>query len=289
MKKFFIYPNIDKDCNLSTTKEIFLWMLDQKIPVCLPRAVAAILEYPEYGLNQEDLFEYADCGIVLGGDGTILRAARKIAPYEKPLLGINLGRLGYLAEVEKEYAIHAIEQVMDGQYTIENRMMIQSTIETNQKKGKNHLALNDVVVTRGSFSRMLDLHIYINDGYVDVFRADGVIISTPTGSTGYNLSAGGPIIDPKTEMMVITTICPHSLYARSIVAAPQDKISVHIGETNSKYKDDLMLTTDGQEGQSLHKGDIIHIQKGHWDTKLIKVTKKKFYDILREKIVNNRK
>lgn len=280
--KFLIMPNKDKDKDLHITKDIMctLESLNQK-SFLLHEDAKRLNE--NCGIEQADIKEM-DVVVVLGGDGTILNTARKIATSHVPLLGVNLGRLGFLAEVEKDHIKEAFTKIIQGEYTLEKRMMLKINYEPQEGPQVSYKALNDVVMTRGSFSRMVDLSIYINDQYIDTFTADGVIISTPTGSTAYNLSAGGPIISPSSDMMVITPICPHSLYVRSIIVAAEDTIKVVNDTKDTEREGQVMLTIDGQTGFSIGYKDAMFISKWEHHIEMVKTTDNNFYDILREKM-----
>lgn len=278
--RFIIVPNYAKDKEYSVTKRIvsILEELEQEVFVLYENNEMALCPWDTALLHQVSTM---DIVVVIGGDGTILNTARRVAEFGKPLLGVNLGRLGFLAEVELDDLTESFARIIHGDYDIEKRMMLNVSYK-HKDEVKSFVALNDAVVTRGAFSRMLDLHIHINDRYMDTFTADGVIISSPTGSTAYNLSAGGPILNPSNEMMVITPICPHSLYIRSIVLSSHDKIRIVIGTESDS---DMMLTIDGQTGFKVCYEDEVLITKADHDTLLIKTTANSFYDILREKML----
>lgn len=283
MKTIGLLPNIQKDISLVNTAMILDWLTKKNCTINLLKTPAELLNRPDLKREEEEIYRDSDFIVVLGGDGTFLAAARKAAIYNTPILGINLGTLGFLAEVDKKSSLLALQKVLNGEYIIEKRMMLEASVyDHNNKAEKKLICLNDIGITRGSLSRIIDLKIFINDNFVDDYPADGIIVSTPTGSTGYNLSAGGPILDPNTNMMVITPICPHSLYARSIVVSDGDEIKVQIGEN---LYCDVILTIDGQMGYHLKNKDIVKIQKSNYVTNLIKTSNYSFYDILRKKIV----
>ncbi len=286
MKKVGIIPNLDKDIDLVTTKQLVQWIHSKQWIPLMTEPIADKLNHLYPHSTAEEIYSAADFLIVLGGDGTLLGVSRHAALHDTPVMGVNLGTLGFLTEVEKAGMISALECLFTGNYSIQKRMMLEASILTQSTIHDTFIALNDVGITRGSFSRIIDLHIYINDQFVDVFPADGIIISTPTGSTAYNLSAGGPILNPTSEMMVITPICPHTLYARSFVVSGDDTIKILIGQNTSH---DILLTMDGQIGHPLRNKDIILIRKSKYYTSLIKTSNTNFYDILRKKIAGVRK
>ncbi|WP_105618121.1 NAD(+)/NADH kinase [Vallitalea okinawensis] len=281
--KFVVMPNKSKDKDYRITKQILVLLKDLNQEAYVLTEDARIMDEQVIGIDFGNVINM-DVVVVIGGDGTILSTARKVARYQVPLLGVNLGRLGFLAEVEIDNLRESFEKIINNNYEIDERMMLSITSK-QERKVQSHIALNDVVVTKGAFSRMVDLHIYINDRFIDTFTADGVIVSSPTGSTAYNLSAGGPILNPSNEMMVITPICPHSLYIRSIVLSSQDKIRIIIGSNTQQRDSEIMLTIDGQRGFEVGYKDEIVITKAKETAKLIKTTDNNFYDILREKML----
>lgn len=285
MDKFIVAPNLSKDVDLKTTKYIIDYIESNNKNVYLEQNIAVELERIDLVIEDREITrDFIDCIIVLGGDGTILSTARKFSTKDIPILGVNLGRLGFLAEVEKEDALCTIDKLFKDEYEIEKRMMIECEIEKNGIIQKKEIGLNDAVITKGAFSRMLDMCVSINGEFVDIFTADGIIISTPTGSTAYNLSAGGPIMVPSAQTMVITPICPHSLKVRSIVVSKEDVVTVKVIDVDECLKKDIMLTIDGQVGFNIDENCKINISKSQRFTKLLKTSKYTFYDILRKKL-----
>lgn len=280
MKVGFI-TNLEKDKELSYTKILIDFIIkNNSIPIVCDKFFNLIKYDGVIFCKEEEVFKKADFVIILGGDGTILRAAKKISKYRKNILGINMGTLGYLADVEKSDAFLAIEKVLKNEYSIEKRMMLE--VNFNNRK---LLCLNEVNIKNGKASRMIKIGLDINNKYVDAYRADGIIVSTPTGSTAYNLSAGGPILKPDTELMVINYICPHALFSRPYVISGNDEVKVYLLDDNIK----AYLSLDGQKFIPIKKGDIITIKKSNFYTNIIKTTQLTFYDILRRKMVEIRK
>lgn len=282
MNKIGFITNIDKDPDLIHTKELSLWALDKGCQVLLNSALCKKINVGLPMSSTDEIYEKADFVVVLGGDGTILRVARKASIYGTPILGINFGTLGYLADVEKADGKLAIEKVLNGDFKIEKRMMLEAYIERGCMSHDTQLALNEVCVSNANFSRMISLSVEINDEYINTVRADGVIVSTPTGSTAYNLSAGGPILNTNTELMTITHICPHALYARPIVVSGDDVIKIKVVGDYSNTQ----VTFDGQNGDRVKNGDTIVIKKSKYYTDIIKTTNLSFFDILRRKMVD---
>lgn len=219
-----------------------------------------------------------DVVIVLGGDGTILSTARALCKYDIPILGVNTGHLGFLTEVEMNEVSFAINSLLKGEYYVENRIMLKCNLSNTLEK--SYYALNDVVISKGMLSRILTYEILIDEKHYMEFTADGVIISTPTGSTAYSLSAGGPIIYPTLKIISITPICPHSLGFRTIVIDSNSNISIII---KKKYES-VFLTLDGQESLELSDIDKVNVSNSEFQCKLIKLNNYDYFDILRKKI-----
>ncbi|WMJ81868.1 NAD(+)/NADH kinase [Clostridium sp. MB40-C1] len=226
-------------------------------------------------IESEDL----DVIISLGGDGTILRTARVVAKYEIPILGINMGNLGFLTGVESLELEEAILKLSEGRYNIEERMMLQCQVE-NGKEIESYISLNDIVISKGALSRIFKYEIFIDDNFYTSFKADGIIISTPTGSTAYSLSAGGPVAYPTLDVILLTPICPHSMQMRSIILESNSKINIQIQQKNER----IFLTVDGQESINLKDCNDILIEKYNKKCKLIKLDGYNYFDVLRKKI-----
>ncbi|MEA4963902.1 NAD(+)/NADH kinase [Lutispora sp.] len=280
MSRIGIIPNLSKDNDLHLTESIAKWLLDNEQEVLLGNSIASRIGKPELGLKNEDIFMNSDLLIVLGGDGTLLNIARQSAYYNVPLFGINLGHLGFLTEVEAEEMFPALEKLIAGEYEIEKRMMLEATVETDNIQLEKSVALNDIGITKGPFARIIRLGIYINDDFVDLYSADGVVISSPTGSTAYSLSAGGPIVSPDVKVMIITPICPHILHSRSIVVSNEDVVKIEVCQNNTE----VMLTVDGQQGYKLKAGDVVTVRQAQCHTSLVKLKDRSFFQVLRKKI-----
>jgi NAD+ kinase len=222
----------------------------------------------------------ADLTVVVGGDGTLLAAARLLGDRQIPILAINHGGLGFLTEVTLDEMYPAIERVLAGQFITEHRMMMDTEISRAKKRLVGYRALNDVVINKGTFSRMIELEARVDGQYVSRFRADGLIVATPTGSTAYNLSAGGPIIFPTMGAMIVTPICSHTLTNRPIVLPPGVKIEIML----SSAQEDVQVTVDGQVGIKLETNDQITIEKSNVAVKLVAPGDKNYFDILRGKL-----
>lgn len=284
MDRFLILTNEIKDEDNLITKQIadYITASGRK---CIPISTLDL----EDNRIRPDID--AQCAIILGGDGTIIRCATHLMDMDIPILGINLGTIGFLAEIEKNHIEEALDRLFKDDYTIENRMMLRGDLNmgANHKSVDHDIeftgyALNDIVLTRKGLSRIISLRIYVNDELVDDYRGDGVIISTPTGSTAYNLSAGGPIITPKADVMVITPICPHSLSPRSVVVSSEDTVRVVVRRSKKTQDDEAIATFDGQMVVDLGTDDEIFIKKAQYYTQLIRLNRTGIYEILRSKL-----
>src|SRR5437667_10203717 len=222
----------------------------------------------------------ADLTIVVGGDGTLLAAARLLADRQTPILAINHGGLGFLTEVTLEEMYPAIERVLAGHFITEHRMMMDIEVSRKKKRIAAWRALNDAVINKGAISRMIELDAHVDGQYLSKFRADGLIVATPTGSTAYNLSAGGPIIFPTIGAMIVTPICSHTLTNRPIVLPPEVKIEIMLRSA----QDDVQVTVDGQVGLQLEMDDRITADKSNVALKLVAPADKNYFDVLRGKL-----
>ncbi len=232
------------------------------------------------GMRRQEIPEHADVVLVLGGDGTMLGVSRLVAEKGIPILGINLGSLGFLTEFSKNDIARSIEGILTGNYRVEERIMLETKIRRDSEIASEYTVLNDVVINKGALARIIDLETSINGVYVTTFKADGLIISTPTGSTAYSLSAGGPILYPTIRNVVVTPICSHTLNNRPIVL-PDDFVIEVVLRTLSE---DVYLTLDGQIGYSLRIGDAIEVRKSRHTTRLIVPVDRDYFDVLRTKL-----
>ncbi|TZE83439.1 NAD(+)/NADH kinase [Calorimonas adulescens] len=280
MKNIGVISNIQKDTEFQITISAVKYIEEMECKPLLNEFMAYKIGRKELGLKLWEIYKNCDFVVVLGGDGTLLSVARQCAPYGKPILGVNLGHLGFLTDVEYAEMYKALNKCIMDDYYIDERMMLEAVILKNGVEMESYTALNDIGITKGSFSRMIHLKTYVDDDYVDTYSADGLIISSPTGSTAYSLSAGGPICTPNIELLIITPICPHTLYSRSIIASPESTVRVTILDENQ----DIMLTVDGQQGYKLNLGDEVIVRKSQYDTKLIKTSGKSFFNVLRTKL-----
>lgn len=278
MNNFLIIANKQKDINLEITEQI-------KHHITRMGAVCNVYDQYNRDVVSIDIPEGTQCILVIGGDGTILAAARMLVGNTIPLLGINLGTLGFLADVNLADLSETLDLLLKDQYQVENRIMLTAEVYKQGEKAATYISLNDFNINRFGASRVIGLKVGINGSVIDRYRADGVIVCTPTGSTGYNLSAGGPIINPTCKNFVITPICPHSLTARSIVLAKEDVVTVEVEQIRSNIKEEAIISFDGREGLSLFPGDQVKIYKSQEVTPFIKATEVSFVQILKEKLL----
>jgi len=220
-----------------------------------------------------------DALIVLGGDGTLLAASRYAAPKGIPLLSVRFGGFGFLAEAEPDELEEAVERVVRGEYSVQERTMLYAELVRGPTPVASSLALNDVVVTRGPLSRVVLVRTEVRAGYLATYSGDGVVVSSPTGSTAYSLSAGGPLVDPSVPVILITPICPHSLNARSVVLSDEEEVALTV-----ESSDEAMMTADGQVGVPLVQGDRILVRRADVRAKLITFGLKTFYDHLQSRL-----
>lgn len=273
MKKFLIVANTTKDEKLILASQVKGYLEQHG-------GIGQIVE------NAEHIPEVCDteCAIVLGGDGTMLRASKQLAVQGVPMIGINLGTVGFMADVEPANINAALDCLLNNQYRIEERMNLEGTIYHGEKVLMRATALNDVSISRAGYSRIICLKILVNGELLDVYEADGVVIATPTGSTGYNLSAGGPVVSPKANLILVTPVSPHSLSSKCVVCSDEDRIEVEIIRKRKSQREEALATFDGEEYTELEPEDRIQIQRAEHSTRLVKIYQKSFYEVLRSKL-----
>lgn len=287
MERFYIITNKPKDEQLKVTGEIvsYLESYGKKCSICVRDKDAE-----EYRKDTEETGREihvpadTDCILVLGGDGTLLQAAVDTMDLDIPLLGINLGTLGFMAEVEKTNIENALKALIDDHFDVEERMMLDGQIYHEGTMIKELHALNDIVLTRRGSLKIVAYDIYVNGQFLNSYHADGVIVSTPTGSTGYNMSAGGPIVEPKAKMLLLTPICPHTISARSIVLSPEDLIEIKIRDGRNGEAQEMEVNFDGSFTKHLSTGDSIRICRSARVTKFIRLSKVSFLEVLHKKL-----
>lgn len=270
MKHFYILTNTLKDSDFTVRNRIIAY-LETKGMIC------------QY---EGEPSQQTDCILVLGGDGTLLLAARENVDRDVPLIGVNLGTLGYLAEVDVNLVESALDSLIADEYSIEKRMLLTGKIihKDGKKFEEETFALNDVAITRGRSFRIISFNIYVNGQFLNHYHADGIIISTPTGSTGYNLSAGGPIVDPTAELMVLTPICPHTINTRSIVLSPCSQVEIEIPAGKDGLIQEVEVYFDSSMRLVMTTGDRIMITQYQKYIEIVKLSKVSFLEVLHKKM-----
>ena len=283
MKHFFVISNESKDKDLQTANRIKEY-LEQKQCVCKVATDYGADTSKAFSTDIEEIPEETECIIVLGGDGTLLQAANDVYKRDLPMFGVNMGTLGFLTDIEKHQIYGALDLLRKDEYKIEERMLLEGSYRNEQGEQVTKIALNDVVLNKGRFYHLVSVKIYINNELLDQYIADGVIVSSPTGSTGYNLSAGGPVMLPTMDGIIITPICPHSLNNRSLVVSAEDEIVLEFGPVRNEREDEAILVVDGMVQRTLHNGERICIRRAEEKTKLIKLGKTSFFEVFHEKL-----
>jgi len=284
MQNIGFYPNIDRDRGLAKTRALICYVIAQGRRAYIDDAFYPALADTGVLPAEGTLGAKADCIVVLGGDGTILHAAQLAAVHNKSLIGFNLGNLGYLTDADADGAEAALGKVLAGAYTMEKRMMLNVEIE-GFTPDSPLFALNDVCVVRGALSKMVGCRVFVNDDYIDTYHADGVIVCTPTGSTAYSLSAGGPILKPDSDMLAVTPICPHALYARSSVVSAEDSVTIRTVENAEASP--MLVSVDGRSICTIGGNTAIRVTRSPLYTTILRTTTLGFYDILRSKMLGN--
>lgn len=241
--------------------------------------------YVNFGyVKKENISSDTECAIVLGGDGTLLQAARELVERSIKLIGINFGNLGFLAEVEKEDIEVTLDKLINDDFSVEKRMLLNGKIIRDGKVVMENVALNDIVINRSSLMRVMQLKIFVNGMRLSEYNADGIIISTPTGSTAYSMSAGGPIVKPSAKLILMTPICPHTLNTRSIILDSGDEIEIQ-ASSRRKYDNDIKkVFFDGDDNIELEEGDKVVIESSKLSTEIIKLRSRSFLEILGKKM-----
>lgn len=275
LKRIGIFANPKKDVNLTGTRMM--------TNILRARGVEVFFDNGNLPHGEKSIIDYGciDCLLVLGGDGTILKAAHKTAGYGVCMLGFNLGRLGFLTEAVLSEAKSAVDTLLAGEYTVEKRIMLDCTVMKKQDVVFFTKALNDAAVLKKDLSRMISLQLYIGGVLADELSCDGMLVSTPTGSTGYSLSAGGPILSPQLKCLLATPICAHSLHARTLVVAEDDEIRIQ-----PISHDGMVLTTDGIQHIDITEDQDVRIKRSDIFARFIRFRSGYFYPLLRKKFMN---
>ena len=282
-KRVILCPNPYRDSELKVCRQYrdMLESLGMQTSVCLPFQREGYGE--ELGLSMRPLqqeIRQADLLIAFGGDGTILHLARTVALHSVPVLGVNLGSLGFMSELEVN-ELDRLRDLAQGRFTVESRMMLDVSVLREGRQVYNNIALNDAVVSKGSIARVVRLDIFTEEGRLTKVGGDGIIVSTPTGSTGYSMAAGGPIVEPTARNLLLTPICPHSTRSSSYVLSPEHIITVEAADANRKF---VYLSVDGGKAFSLKNGDQVRVSTSKYTTRLVRLSKKSFCEILDKKM-----
>jgi len=272
--------NYKKNKTRETACRIIDLLNSKKLKVCIEGDMGKEIGKEELNCPIEKFLKEVDLIISLGGDGTLLRAARLAATEDIPVFGVNLGGLGFLTQISIDGLEKSLEKLHQGKYFLDERMMLSCIVKRKKEEIKKFTALNDVVIGKGAFARIICLATYVNNDYVNTYSADGLVIATSTGSTAYSLSAGGPIVNPNINSIILTPICPHTLSARPLIISENDQVKLKLASS----EEEVMITIDGQEGFILKSNDEVIIKKSCHKAQLITFKEKSFYAILREKL-----
>ncbi len=262
---------------LQASWDLKQWLEDRGLVV---ETYANVSETIEWSSGPESFPEDVDLVVVLGGDGTLLSAARHVAKNTAAVLGVNLGRLGFITEVNLDGLYPMMEATLAGKYVCEERIMLRGSVFRNGKEIHSSRALNDVVINKGALARIIDMEVRVNHHFLNVYRADGLILCTPTGSTAYNMAAGGPILHPTVQSVVLTPICPFVLTNRPIILPAESTIEIEIGPEAR----DIYLTFDGQVGFDLNPKDTVRVERAEHGVCLIKSPHNDYFEVLRNKL-----
>lgn len=270
--------NIKKREAFSVGNDVINWLEKKGIHYLIEADAAEILNN-NFKADYQYLRDNTDIIIVIGGDGTFLHTAHHFFTTDIPLLGINIGHLGFLTEIETNELTEALNRLLLENYKVEKRMILEARLFRKGEEIYKKNALNDIVIHRGAKSRMVGIDLFINEEIVNSYRSDGLIVATPTGSTAYSLSAGGPIINPQIRAIIITPICPHTIFIRPMVISDKEKLKVVITAEHT-----MKLTADGRYDWALKSADQIHIQAAEKELSVIKLPERTFYTILHKKM-----
>ena len=286
MDKFFIIANRQKDKELKTARKVEAYLNSKGKSCILREETSEQKARSNHYTDVEKIPKDVECIIVIGGDGTLLQAARDVVNRQIPLLGINMGTLGYLAEIDRSSIDGALNHLMLDEYTIEKRMMLHGKVYHKEELIAEDVALNDIVIGRDGPLHVTRFHNYVNGEFLNSYTADGIIIATATGSTGYSLSAGGPIVSPETNILIMTPVAPHTLNTRSVIFPAEDEITVEIGEGSQGCEAKAVVSFDGDTNVPMRTADRVAIRRSVKDTQIIKISNISFLEVLRRKMKN---
>lgn len=272
-----VLKNVEK-MNIDVIKKVCSILFEHNISVFADEIYKDYIDININFVNEKQLYLISDVILTLGGDGTLIGAARNAAQYNKPIMGINFGHLGFLSEMEKD-DLSGLYKLLSGNFIVDERMMINCKVTDIYGVEHSYNCLNDVIISRGSYPRMIDFELKIGDETVENYTADGMILATSTGSTAYSLSAGGPVVEPNIDIIIATPICPHSFKNKSILFSSERELEITI---NEKYNKRAFVSPDGQAIIEI-QGNI-YIKKSDYKTKLLRINDKSFYSILNDKL-----
>ena len=283
--KIALLPNLTRACALEVTENVCAYLDSLNVSYYFDSVLEKELPKKYAFLPTETLLSSCDAVIAIGGDGSLIHAAKKAVLHNKPVLGVNAGNLAFMAGVEKN-ELHLLKELIDGKYTVDKRMMLDVYCQAPNDKTPQFLGvcINDVVVARGEQIKLIELDVFADDKKVNHYYSDGIILSTPTGSTAYSLSAGGPVVDPKIESILLTPICTHSLFARSLIFESNAEICVKIPEKEK----DVYISCDGDPSFSLAPGSILTVRKAKRYADFIRIKQDSFIDVLNSKLSQRR-
>lgn len=280
-----IFPNMSNSPVKEILSNTVSVLMKKNASLCLPAEIKDTY-YSDKILydSDEKIMQQCDLAIAIGGDGTTLNVAKKASFQNKPVLGINAGRLGFMSGIERN-ELELLENLISGNYKIDERMMLKARVFENDGEKSVHHCLNDIVISRGNFARLIDISLVCDGRTVSDMRADGVILSTPTGSTAYSMAAGGPVVSPQADCIIETPICPHTLMDRSIIFPTDKELIVR---ASNDMRNMPIMTVDGQEAVNLSVESEVRVSVSELTTKLIKIKPENFYEVLRRKIIERR-
>lgn len=280
MKNFFVITNVNKDVGLKVTQSIqsYLELKGAKCQIFSDNLWVCEDE------NRLFIPKNTECILVLGGDGTMLQAARKNLNTDIPMIGINMGTKGYLTEIEVSGLYEALDCLLNNQYHVESRMMLSGVIYKAGQETQPMCALNEISITRKGSLAVIHYNVFVNGKLLKVYNGDGIMVSTPTGSTGYNLSAGGPIATPQAELMLLTPICPHTFNTRTVILSPYDVVEIEIAHGRDGQVQEVEVNFDGNYKEILYSNDRVVIKKSDATTKIVKLSEESFLEVLHSKM-----
>ena len=284
MQKILVLPNPTKPKAVEFTGKLVALLNENGFEPLLEEELACEIGFASLGRAENDLWNNLDLVMVLGGDGSMLNSARKVYPREIPLLGVNLGHLGFLTRVESNHLESALADLKNGNFQFEERMMLEAEVIRNEKVIAKAVCLNELVLARNAFAKTVRLEAWIDEEYFTTYPADGIIIATATGSTAYSLSAGGPILDPRLKAMLVTPICAHSLYARPMVLSEAAQVKVCVNASHAE----VTLTADGQAGTLLEPADRVFFRRAPSITKLLRFKNQGLFEVLKSRLKEGR-